>query len=115
SHLLAQLPCDRVAFSEHFDDRLEMAVFDNLGADAVLVAPAPIPQGAQYTHLAAFCRTAPLDLSVQFWQCLGETCLEKTGDKPIWISTAGTGIGWLHARLDTYPKYYSHDPYRCRP
>jgi hypothetical protein len=31
--------------------------------------------------------------------------------QPIWLSTAGMGVAWLHIRLDERPKYYSHKPY----
>lgn len=37
--------------------------------------------------------------------------LEKK-DVPIWLSTSGLGVYWLHVRLDTRPKYYNHDEYK---
>ena len=30
---------------------------------------------------------------------------------PTWVSTAGGGVAWLHVRLDSAPKYYTHRPY----
>jgi hypothetical protein len=36
----------------------------------------------------------------------------QLGSTPIWLSTAGDGIAWLHVRLDSRPKYYSYGPYR---
>jgi hypothetical protein len=30
-----------------------------------------------------------------------------------WVSTAGTGVPWLHVRRDTRPKYDRHAPYRA--
>ena len=35
----------------------------------------------------------------------------RLGGKPVWLSTAGLGVGWLHVRLDDRPKYYRHAPY----
>ncbi|MFO1021395.1 MAG: hypothetical protein U0903_11970 [Planctomycetales bacterium] len=35
--------------------------------------------------------------------------------KPVWLSTAGAGVPWLHVHLDDQPKYYSHAPYRAVP
>ena len=35
----------------------------------------------------------------------------EAGDMPLWVSTAGLGVSWLHVRLDARPKYYRHDAY----
>ncbi len=115
SRALARLPRDEKTFSEHFGDEGAIAVFDNLGGDATLIAPLPQPPGADYSHLASFCRKAPREIGRLFWQRLAETALRRMSDRPLWISTAGLGVGWLHARLDTRPKYYSHAPYRRWP
>jgi hypothetical protein len=40
---------------------------------------------------------------------------EKLKERPtekIWMSTCGTGVYWLHLRLDSKPKYYTYAPYR---
>ena len=34
------------------------------------------------------------------------------GSQPLWLSTAGGGVDWLHMRLDKRPKYYRHLPWR---
>jgi len=34
------------------------------------------------------------------------------GSSPIWVSTSGLGVHWLHVRLDARPKYYTFAPYR---
>lgn len=115
SSALGNLPADPRPFREHFGGDEKIAVFNNLGADAVLVAPLPVPADAEYAHLARFCSTAPPAMTRQFWQSLGKTALDTIRDEPVWISTAGLGVGWLHARLDSRPKYYSHNPYRNWP
>lgn len=33
-------------------------------------------------------------------------------DAPLWVSTSGLGVPWLHVRLDDAPKYYTHRPFR---
>jgi hypothetical protein len=44
---------------------------------------------------------------------VAETMTEQLDLKePLWLSTAGQGVFWLHVRLDRYPKYYNHAPYR---
>jgi hypothetical protein len=30
----------------------------------------------------------------------------------VWLSTSGLGVLYLHFRIDTVPKYYSHEPYK---
>lgn len=101
-------------FRQHFanaSDR-EVVVFPNLGGDAVLLAPTPRANLASYPHLAAFSRLAPRDQQHTLWQVVGEVMQAALGDQPIWLSTAGTGVYWLHLRLDSYPKYYIWAAYR---
>ncbi len=43
---------------------------------------------------------------------LVEYVLGMISDRPIWLSTAGGGVAWLHVRLDSTPKYYGYAPYR---
>lgn len=31
---------------------------------------------------------------------------------PLWVSTSGLGVSWLHVRLDSRPKYYTYAPYK---
>mgnify|MGYP006862976255 CR=1 FL=1 len=80
--------------------------------DAWLVAPCAGPDAAHCAHLADFTRGVEEDTQDAFWQLVGETALARVGDRPVWLSTCGTGVYWLHARLDSYPKYYSYDAYR---
>jgi hypothetical protein len=48
------------AFAEQFDDAEDsVAVFGNLGRDAILVVPCPIGDALAYGHLAAFVRHVP--------------------------------------------------------
>ena len=36
----------------------------------------------------------------------------RLSDRPLWLSTSGAGVAWLHVRLDDRPKYIQHAPYR---
>ena len=115
SPILAGTPADHSAFTEPFetaDPRTDIAVFANLGGDAVLVAPRPLKSDDAFTHLAAFARTAPAAQIRAFWRALAEAVTDHLSDHPLWVSTNGLGVPWLHARLDTRPKYYSFGPYR---
>ncbi len=89
--------------------------FRNLGGDATLVVPAPSEDPRGYPHLAAFLRAAPRAQAHALWQTVGgavETWLLTLG-RPVWVSTAGLGVSWLHVPLDTRPKYVKWPAYRA--
>jgi hypothetical protein len=86
-----------------------------------------------YSHLANFVRLAPDQQVTALWQMAASAYLEALNDgttgekhglrqklkqqqqqqqqlkqKPVWLSTNGMGIAWLHFRLDARPKYYTY-------
>lgn len=103
---------DAKTFAEHFDDGMDIVVFSNLGKDAILVVPCPKGPASDYGHLAAFLRSAPESQKQALWQEVAEAMIGRIGSKPVWLSTAGAGVSWLHVRLDDRPKYYGYGPYR---
>jgi len=108
---------DRNTYADYFtddDDDFGIVTFTNLGKNATLVAPSPRTEEDVYGHLAAFLRGAPQPQSDALWRIIGQTVLAQLSDKPIWLSTAGGGVAWLHVRLDSAPKYYGYAPYRKR-
>lgn len=104
-------------FAEHFRHAAsgEVIEFTNLGGDARMVVPTPGEPRSAYAHLAAFTRGAPEQQQHALWQRVGAALERRLGERPVWLSTAGTGVPWLHLRLDTRPKYYLHAPYRSPP
>ncbi len=113
SPALAGVSADRAAFADYFDSTGEMvADFPNLGGDALLVAPCPQGDDAVYPHLATFVRNAPAAQQQALWQRVGECVTGRLSERPLWVSTAGLGVYWLHLRLDSFPKYYTWHPYR---
>ena len=101
------------AFAEHFSGAEGgVAYFANLGGDAILIVPCPVAEPSAYGHLAAFVRLAPEPQRHALWQAVGEAMARRVGAKPVWLSTAGAGVSWLHVRLDDRPKYYGYVPYR---
>jgi hypothetical protein len=134
------------------------SVFYNLGKDALLIVPKPMPSQQQsssssplscYAHLATFIRNAPPLQVAAVWKMVATALLDRlaaTGTPaatsvgappqsvaaaavvavpppsdqapppplaaPVWLSTSGLGIYWLHFRLDTVPKYYTYAPYK---
>ncbi len=105
---------DTEAFRSYFagDD---VATFRNLGGDAILIAPSCEDSSCCYPHLAAFLRKAPDQQVRKLWRSVGQAVCGALSDQPIWISTSGLGVAWLHIRLDSSPKYYQHQPYKIRP
>jgi hypothetical protein len=108
---LARMPQDSSDFAEHFRAGCRVVTFANLGGDALLVAPCPDGSGEDYAHLASFTTSAPDALQHALWQAVGGALEARMGPQPLWLSTAGHGVGWLHVRLDSVPKYYRHGPY----
>ena len=106
---------DVEAFQEHFIGSAAsrgVVSFSNLGKDAILVVPCPIGPPAGYAHLAAFVRQAPMEQRHALWEVVGDAVERRLGAVPVWVSTAGMGVSWLHVRLDDRPKYYGYKPYR---
>lgn len=109
---LARHP-DPAAFAKHFAGAdADVAVFSNLGGDAILVVPCPVADPLAYGHLATFVRYAPEPQRHALWQSVGEAMTRRVSAEPVWLSTAGAGVPWLHVRLDDYPKYYGYRPFR---
>jgi len=105
---------DSTPFADYFtaDSDSGIVAFENLGRDATLVVPCPRGPDSVYGHLAAFTRQAPEEQNHGLWIIVGRTMQKRISDKPVWLSTAGGGVAWLHVRLDSYPKYYGFAPYR---
>jgi hypothetical protein len=89
-----------------------VAAFANLGNDAVLIVPRLQTDAEAYGHLAAFVRRAPDTQRHDFWRVVSAALRARLGQAPLWLNTSGLQVPWLHARLDSRPKYYRHQPYR---
>jgi hypothetical protein len=92
----------------------DVAAFDNLGGDARLVVPGPTDALEPYAHLAAFVRGAPRSQVHRLLERLGAELERRWSETegPVWVSTSGLGVYWVHVRLDSRPKYVTHPPYR---
>jgi hypothetical protein len=103
---------DPIDFDAYFQPDMEVVSFENLGADALLIVPCPISKSANYSHIGAFHRSATHSQQHVFWIAVAQAVLKRIGSQPLWLSTAGGGVDWLHMRLDERPKYYRHLPWR---
>ena len=111
---------DTLAFAEYFKQgspQSKVAVFTNLGSDATLLAPIPeesLDSLTKYAHLALYMRRSSLEEVKELFSVVAKTILKKLKKQtsvPVWLSTSGTGIFWLHIRLDSRPKYYTYSRY----
>ena len=111
---LARKKPDANAFAEYFTGAGETDVveFLNLGQDAILIVPYPNAPVSVYGHIGVFVREAPKSQIHALWQLVGSVMQRRVGIKPVWLSTAGAGVPWLHVRLDDRPKYYGYVPYQ---
>ena len=115
SQQLAGVRTDQSAFANHFasaEPGASVIAFSNLGGDATLIVPCPRAPLSAYSQISAFARWAPDEQQHQLWKWVGAALERKLGAQPIWLSTSGLGVYWLHIRLDSAPKYYTHEPYR---
>jgi len=112
---LHHLRADPQPFAEQFarcDTGTSIVAFSNLGGDAFLVVPLPVGGGSTYAHLASFLRSAPQGQCHALWEAVGGAIKAHVSDDPLWVSTAGLGVSWLHVWLDTRPKYYRFHGYK---
>ena len=77
-----------------------------------MVVPAGLADDAAYTEIASFSRQAPLAQQKRLWQAVGRAMRKRVDKEPVWLSCAGSGVAWLHVRLDSRPKYYGYAPFR---
>jgi hypothetical protein len=110
---LARITADPSPFAAHFaaTPNADIVTFANLGGDATLIVPCPRDRPGVYPHLATFVRQGPPTQVRALWRHLALAIRATLTASPLWVSTAGLGVDWLHLRLDSAPKYYRHRPY----
>ena len=80
--------------------------FCNLSGTSKLIIPTKIGK-KKYTSIKLFMDNAPDIQKVELWKMVAKEAMNMlTKYKKIWISTHGTGVSYLHVRIDTVPKYY---------
>ena len=109
---LAKINSDKSAFQEYLSVGDSVVTFHNLNKDAQLVVPNEISEKQAYAHIANFVRRAEPKQIDTFWQLVGKVYKASIKNRPIWLSTSGLGVYWLHMRIDAIPKYYSYAKYK---
>lgn len=108
------MPPEPDVFGPYFattKDHTTVLPIPNLGNTAMMVVPKELVGLNAYAHVAAFVRKAPQAQIHALWQCVASTAKARLSAEPMWISTAGGGVSWLHVRIEHSPKYYSYRPY----
>ena len=114
---LNMMPKDKKTFKTHFEKSNNKYVtsFENLNGDAMLIAPLP-KRKMDYAHLDKFINNASEEQIDAFWTEISCSMNKRLADSdvstPFWLSTAGHGVAWVHARIDSRPKYYTYSPYK---
>lgn len=104
---------DKEAFGSKLSSEKQVEVFPNLGRNAMLVVPTIHSDEEHYKHLSIFMERAPTKQITELFEAIGKAMkTELKEGRPIWLSTAGLGVIWLHIRLDTTPKYYKTKTYK---
>jgi hypothetical protein len=127
SSSLAKITCDYTPFAEKISHSTKLAVsFGNLSGKSRLVVPTLLSSKKansdiesnifkDFSHLTKFMRTAYPQVIAELWCTVAIQALkylENNPQSPLWISTSGLGVSWLHVRLDTVPKYYNWEEYK---
>ncbi|MEM7600032.1 MAG: hypothetical protein AAF357_01295 [Verrucomicrobiota bacterium] len=105
---------DPTPFGEHFDSESLAVAFPNLGKSSIMIAPIP-DSSFDGAPIATFLNSASSCRRNALWQLVGAKVSATVNRQPLWVSTAGLGVSWLHVRIDRKPKYYRYAPYREEP
>ncbi|KLL05057.1 MAG: hypothetical protein MRERV_6c038 [Mycoplasmataceae bacterium RV_VA103A] len=93
---------------------------DRQPSDAILVVPTLKRQVEDstkmldYKNITQFTKNAPKEQQQELWKEVAEKLSEELAksDRPRWLSTHGTGVPYLHVRIDEKPRYYSFEEYK---
>ncbi|CAM9200647.1 unnamed protein product, partial [Ectocarpus sp. 8 AP-2014] len=107
-HLPMSMCADSSAFAQHVRGKKSTVAFQNLGNTATLVAPPHRPgSNRNYSHIATFYKHASPAEIKDLWRTVAkevETKMKR--GESVYVSTHGTGVPWLHVRIESTPKYY---------
>lgn len=108
-------------FLEHIKHSIDgdtVSSFKNLDGSSELIVPRRPVEGTDespFAHLGEWSMHADPEQVHRLWARVGEAAEESlSGEHTVWISTSGTGVAWLHVRLDRTPEYYIHEPFKSR-
>ena len=105
---------DSENFKEHLSNREtgEIVVFNNLSGDTKLISIASKNNNDMFCHIMQFMKNAPSEYKHNLLIKIGCEMLKYSNStSPIYLSTHGHGVSWLHIRICNRPKYYTYKEY----
>jgi len=104
---------DVKSFEDKFKGNDMVTSFENLRKDSLMVSPVPLEDQKEeiYSSLGPFIRNAPEEQQLAFWGAIGQELFQLIPKRTVWVNTAGTGVYFLHMRLDSKPKYYQYEKF----
>lgn len=106
---------DPQSYKQYFIEKTQSVVhFYNPSKTCLLIVPYPLSKKHNYSSLGPYIRQDMIEQYLKLFEETGHQLLRllKESVDPIWLSTHGAGVPWLHIRLDKIPKYYSFIPYK---
>ena len=103
---------DNIVMKTATEQNQTIIAFENLSKSSMLIVPTLIKSHLDnkenYLSLYHFLCNAPQQEIQTFWDLCAIKAQQRLSlGKTTWMSTHGTGVYWLHGRLDDTPKYYS--------
>ena len=104
SALPMDMTSDTSSFSQHISTNRPVAFNSNSGSRLVI----PPDNSRNFAHIGAFYKNARVIDVIDFWKKVASEVrreLARTGG-PLYVSTHGRGVPWLHVRIESSPRYY---------
>lgn len=111
---LSNMIQDFTPFINQINKSKEKYVFSfyNLSKSAYLIIPIP-RKDKIFTTLKDFMDNASKTQQKEFWKQVAKSTIGMLQKhKKVWISTHGTGVPYLHVRIDIKPKYYITEKFK---
>lgn len=101
---------DSSSFAEHLKNKEDnqVVIFKNLSGDTKLIAINSHNTGNQtFCHIMEFMKKTSYENKHNLLIKIGKEMIIYTNStKPVYLSTHGHGVPWLHVRICSKPKYY---------
>lgn len=86
----------------------EIVIFKNLSGDTDLITINSVdPENPNFCHIMKFMKNSSHKNKHQLLKTIGKEMLKYSNNiDPIYLSTHGHGVPWLHVRISKFRKYY---------